>query len=223
MLIHWQNEIFHLFPQKAIFWEEQKTLFVADPHFGKATVFRKAGIPITEKTTQDDLNKLSEIIRLSGSKRIIFLGDFLHARQSRTQVLRNLLYLWREDFPDLELHLIRGNHDKSSGDPWPELKIACHNEPWSLPKWDCRHHPLENFKVPYFAGHIHPGYSLKGKGGLRERTACFQISKNRIVLPAFGSFTGLKNIPLRKDEQIFLTNGEKVIGLPSQQCFILNK
>ena len=113
MLIHWQNEIFHLFPQKAIFWEEQKTLFVADPHFGKATVFRKAGIPVTEKTTQDDLNKLSEIIRLSGSKRIIFLGDFLHARQSRTQVLRNLLYLWREDFPDLELHLIRGNHDKS--------------------------------------------------------------------------------------------------------------
>ena len=82
MLIHWQNEIFHLFPQKAIFWEEQKTLFVADPHFGKATVFRKAGIPITEKTTQDDLNKLSEIIRLSGSKRIIFLGDFLQTIQN---------------------------------------------------------------------------------------------------------------------------------------------
>ena len=95
---------FTSFRKKLFFWEEQKTLFVADPHFGKATVFRKAGIPITEKTTQDDLNKLSEIIRLSGSKRIIFLGDFLHARQSRTQVLRNLLYLWREDFPDLELH-----------------------------------------------------------------------------------------------------------------------
>ena len=96
----------------------------------------------------------------------------------------------REDFPDLELHLIRGNHDKSSGDPWPELKIACHNEPWSLPKWDCRHHPLENFKVPYFAGHVHPGYSLKGKGGLRERTACFQISKKSNCTASIWLFHG---------------------------------
>ena len=105
--------------------------------------------------------------------------------------------------------------------PWPELKITATMN-LVFTKMGLQASPIGEFQSSLFRK-IHPGYSLKGKGGLRERTACFQISKNRIVLPAFGSFTGLKNIPLRKDEQIFLTNGEKVIGLPSQQCFILNK
>ena len=83
--------------------------------------------------------------------------------------------------------------------------------------------PIGEFQSSLFRRPYSSWIFTERKRRLTERTACFQISKNRIVLPAFGSFTGLKNIPLRKDEQIFLTNGEKVIGLPSQQCFILNK
>ena len=68
--------------RKSYFWEEQKTLFVADPHFGKATVFRKAGIPVTE-TTQDDLNKLSEIM----SQR--FQANYFPWRFSACQTIQN--------------------------------------------------------------------------------------------------------------------------------------
>ena len=222
MKILWQNETLQLLPEKAIFWEKENTLFLADPHFGKAAAFRKVGIPIPETTSEDDLQKLSIIVEKTGTERIIFLGDFIHARQSKTQVLRNLLYLWREEFRDLQLHLIRGNHDLSSGDPWDELGIECHDEPWSLSNWDCRHHPVNALR-PYFAGHVHPGYALRGKGLTRERSACFQVSKNHIILPAFGSFTGLKNIKPEKDEQIFVTNGKQIIGLPSLETFFLEK
>lgn len=222
MRILWQSETLQLLPEKAIFWEKENTLFLADPHFGKAAAFRKVGIPIPETTSEDDLHKLSIIVEKTGTERIIFLGDFIHARQSKTQVLRNLLYLWREEFRDLQLHLIRGNHDLSSGDPWAELGIECHDEPWSLSNWDCRHHPVTASR-PYFAGHVHPGYALRGKGLTRERSACFQVSKNHIILPAFGSFTGLKNIKPEKDEQIFVTNGKQIIGLPSLETFFLEK
>ena len=223
MRILWQSETLQLLPEKAVFWEKENTLFLADPHFGKAAAFRKAGIPIPEITTEDDLQKLSIIVEKTGTERIIFLGDFIHARQSKTQVLRNLLFLWREEFAELELHLIRGNHDLSSGDPWPELGIECHDEPWSLSNWDCRHHPVATSSKPYFAGHVHPGYALRGKGRTRERSSCFQISKNRIIFPAFGSFTGLKNIKPEEGEQIFVTNGKQIIGLPSLETFILEK
>ena len=104
MRIHWQSETLQLLPEKAVFWEKENTLFLADPHFGKAAAFRKAGIPIPEITTEDDLQKLSIIVEKTGTERIIFLGDFIHARQSKTQVLRNLLFLWREEFAELEFY-----------------------------------------------------------------------------------------------------------------------
>jgi metallophosphoesterase superfamily enzyme len=36
------------------------------------------------------------------------------------------------------------------------------------------------------------------------------VSEKRIILPAFGSFTGLKNIKHEKDDKIFLTNGKEI-------------
>ena len=45
--IQWQDQKLHLLAQKGLFWPEEKTLFVADPHFGKAATFRPAsGHPI---------------------------------------------------------------------------------------------------------------------------------------------------------------------------------
>ena len=55
MRILWQSETLQLLPEKAIFWEKENTLFLADPHFGKAAAFRKVGIPIPETTSEDDL------------------------------------------------------------------------------------------------------------------------------------------------------------------------
>ena len=221
--ITWQDEAFQLLPEKALFWEKEKTLFISDPHFGKAAAFRKAGIPVTEKTTVDDVEKLSQIISKTKTKRIVFLGDFIHARSSKTQVLRNLLFSWREEFRSLDLHLIRGNHDHNAGDPWPELGIQCHDEPWNEFKWQCRHYPLDYSNIPYFAGHLHPGFSLRGKGRDRMRSACFQINDSRIIFPAFGSFTGLKDIKPEKNDQLFLTNGEEIIALPATHSFVRSK
>lgn len=218
--ILWQEETLQLLPQKAIYWPREETLFVADPHFGKSASFRKHGIPVSEKTTEDDCMRLEQILKHTHASRLIFLGDFFHARQSKTQVLRNLLFLWREEFPDLEIHLIRGNHDLKAGDPWAELKIKCHDEPWPLAKWDCRHHPVESAEKPFFAGHLHPGFTLNGQGKSRLRSPCFQINQDRIIFPAFGLFTGLKNIVPAPGDGIFLTNGKEIVGLPTNNSFL---
>jgi len=35
-----------LLPNRALMWREKRLLVVADPHFGKAQVFRDQGIPV---------------------------------------------------------------------------------------------------------------------------------------------------------------------------------
>ena len=54
------------------------------------------------------------------------------------------------------------------------------------------------------AGHIHPGISLKGKGRQSLRFPCFLFSDERILLPAFGEFTGLHTIKPEEDEEVFV-------------------
>jgi metallophosphoesterase superfamily enzyme len=112
---------------------------------------------------------------------------------------------------DLKIILIRGNHDLKSGDPWSELDIQCYPEPFSLKTWDCRHHPIGNPKLPYLAGHIHPGFSIQGSGRAGIRAACFWVRPQSIILPAFGSFTGLQNITPRPTDDIYLTNNEEIV------------
>jgi DNA ligase-associated metallophosphoesterase len=209
--ISWQNQSIHLLPEKAIFYPEEECLFIADPHFGKAATFRKVGIPVSEHTTQEDCNRLQELVRKTNARKLIFLGDFLHAKQGKTAPVRTLLFQWRELLGDLEIILIRGNHDIKSGDPWPELEIQCVPEPYSLKNWDCRHHPVEDSVLPYLAGHIHPGFSIQGSGRAGIRAACFWVRPQSIILPSFGSFTGLMNITPRPKDKVFLTNNQEIV------------
>jgi metallophosphoesterase superfamily enzyme len=64
------------------------------------------------------------------------------------------------------------------------------------------------------AGHIHPGFSLKEKSGSVLRSPCFQVGKNRIILPAFGTFTGIQKVKPESEDRIFMTNGQEVIEVP---------
>ena len=215
--IVWQGEKLHLLARKGILWPKEKTLFVADPHFGKAATFRKVGIPVSEHTTEDDCRRLLEMIERTGSKKLVFLGDFLHARQGKTAPVRTLLFRWREMCSDVEILLVRGNHDLKSGDPWSELSIKCLPEPLQMENWECRHHPLEKSEIPYLAGHIHPGYGIRGSGRGGIRAACFWIREDSIILPAFGSFTGLKNVFPSPMDAIYLTNDQEIIEVIRQK------
>jgi len=215
--IVWQGEKLHLLARKGIFWPKEKTLFVADPHFGKAATFRKVGIPVSEHTTEDDCKRLLQMLRSTGACKLVFLGDFLHARLGKTAPVRTLLFQWREMCSDVEILLVRGNHDLRSGDPWSELSIKCLPEPVQMEKWEYRHHPLEKSEFPYLAGHIHPGYGIRGTGRGGIRAACFWVREDSIILPAFGSFTGLKNICPSADDEIYLTNDKEIIKVSKQK------
>jgi DNA ligase-associated metallophosphoesterase len=212
--LEWQGEQIALLPDRAMYWPKKKTVYIADTHFGKAATFRKAGIPVSEHTTEEDLLRISKMIQQTKADRLVILGDFLHARAGRTQPVRNLLFDWRDHFKSLNIVLIRGNHDLQSGDPWPELGIECLPDPTAETPWVLRHLPGESSTRPFIAGHLHPGYRIQGKARDSLRCSCWVIGPGRIIMPAFGSFTGLKNVRLNSGETAYLTNGEEIYSIP---------
>ena len=207
----WNGIELELMADCAIHWRQEETLFLADPHFGKTATFREAGIPVPEQTTRDDCERINKLIVQTKSKRLIILGDFFHSRNGKTETVRETLISWRTCFPELEIHLIRGNHDLRAGDPWTELTIFCHDDPWIFNGIECRHNPVLHSNSHYLAGHIHPGYTLRDSGKSALRAACFHLSHLFIILPAFGSFTGLKNIKPAHEDRIFMTNRKEII------------
>src|ERR1700742_5372630 len=96
-----------LLPQKAIYWEQEKTLIAADVHLGKVGHFRKAGIAVPRDLEQDDLACLSDLIFEYKPEKLIFLGDLFHSDMNADW---EWLRLWRQQNKKLEIILIRGNH-----------------------------------------------------------------------------------------------------------------
>ena len=64
-----------LLPEKAVWIREWEVLLVADLHFGKASHFRKSGIPISEKVHDQDYQILTCLVSKYSPKQVYFLGD----------------------------------------------------------------------------------------------------------------------------------------------------
>lgn len=201
-----------LLVERALFWPRAGTLVAADFHWGKAAAFRAAGIPIPVGATSDDLSRLDSALERTCARRLVVLGDLFHARAGRiaTQTLAELRR-WRGLHPELEVMLVRGNHDRHAGDPPDDLRINCVNAPAFVPPFILRHEPAGSSEGYTLAGHLHPGVVLAGAGLQRERLPCFWLSPSTAVLPAFGSFTGHSPIGAEPGDRVYVIADEDVV------------
>ena len=208
-----QGESMVLLPERALFWERTSTLIVADAHLGKAASFRAAAIPLPGGTTTETLSRLTAAIEKTGAKRLLLLGDFFHAKSGRASRTLAAISSWRDSHKDLEIVLVRGNHDQRAGDPPAEWGFACCDEPCIEPPFAFRHHPAEEDGKYVFAGHIHPAVTLAGLARQREKLPCFLFGDRVGLLPAFGDFTGGASVRPRRGDQVYAVAGDEVIRI----------
>lgn len=191
--------------QKALFHADSSSLVIADVHLGKTSHFREHGVAVPQGSAEEDIKNLDKLIAKFNPKTLIISGDLFHSRsQGEVEIFSN----WREKYPLLKIFLARGNHDRQSLKIYDSLKIVVANEftiGRGIQKLIIRHEPAtapETEPIPgLISGHIHPGYILHGKARQTAKLACFVVSDSQIILPAFGSFTGLKAV-----NQIFPPN-----------------
>lgn len=188
---------------KVIFDPLHQALFVADIHLGKAATFRSLGVPVPAGTTQSNLDRLSVAIEYFHPKSIFFLGDLLHAKAAHNPDLLGKLQNWRTVHANIEMTLIRGNHDSKAGDPPDSLNISMAEEPFYLGRFALCHHPHNVPGAFVLAGHEHPVVVLNGKGRSRARLPCFYLQADRLILPSFGDFTGGYQVQPIAGEQVF--------------------
>ena len=203
-----------LLAERALFWPRTGTLVAADFHWGKAATFRAAGIPVPVGATSDDLARLDAALFRTCARRLVVLGDLFHAKAGRiaAQTLAELRR-WRSLRDELEIMLVRGNHDRHAGDPPDDLRINCVNAPAFVPPFVLRHEPAPSTEGYTLAGHLHPAIVLAGPALQRERLPCFWLTPRGAVLPAFGSFTGFASVVPAPEDRIFVVVEQDVISV----------
>ena len=201
-----------LLPEKAVYWPARQMLIIADIHFGKAASFRAQGIPVPRGTTTENLVGLDDLVERHGARHVMFLGDFLHARAAHASSTQQAMLAWRHTRPDLQLTLVRGNHDKHAGDPAATLGIELVDEPHAVGPFAFCHHPdleMEAGTGYALAGHVHPAWVLATRYDAL-RLPCFVVGAQRMILPSFGAFTGGHVVTREAGDAIFVTSGEAV-------------
>lgn len=211
------GEEWMLTPQRAMVWLRRKTLIIADPHFGKASLFREAGVPVPKGTTSHDLAALTQLIEQHSPERLLVLGDFFHGKASRQDSTLGAITHWRSRHASLAIEVIRGNHDRHAGDPCDEWNMTCLNGPVREDAVAFCHEPCEVKDAGVICGHVHPAVTLADFDGSKTKIPCFFIDEKLMILPAFGRFTGTHPVKPTETSRIYIAAAGKVILLPSRR------
>lgn len=213
-VVLWSGETLHLLPENALWWPANQTLFIADLHLGKAASYRKLGQPVPAGSTQDNLQRLTQLIVRHAPRHIVFLGDFLHAASGRTEAVLAAVRAWRAQHAAIHLTLVRGNHDSHAGDPPTELGMAVVDEPFLIGPFAACHHPQRHATHFVLAGHSHPVMNLQGLGRDSLRLPCFVQEGQLATLPAFGGFTGGHPVDQQPGRSLYGVGGGRVWAIP---------
>lgn len=217
-ILHWQGDAqplaLHLTPERAAFWPDRQTLFIADVHLGKAAVFRARGLPVPRGTTAATLERLSHVLQRTQARRLVVLGDFLHARESHAPGTMAVLRAWRQAHADLSCAIVQGNHDRHAGQLSADLDFEAIDTPYAVPGLlgvhDAAAAPAERDGTLVLCGHEHPVVVLRDKVD-QIRLRCYALRGHVLTLPAFGSFTGGQVVDLETARVFAVT--DKVVPI----------
>lgn len=199
-----------LLADKMVFLPAHQLLLIADAHFTKEAHFRKHGIAIPAGVIHRDLARIDAAKQHMQAKRIVFLGDMFHSAHNAGM---EIFLDWRKH-QQVSIELIYGNHDILDRQWYTDANILCHAEQLTLGHLVLSHDTCKVEDGQFnMHGHIHPVVRLYGKAKQSLRLPCFWISGNRMVLPAFGSFTGGFAINPKTHDQIFAIADQELIAI----------
>lgn len=193
--------------KKVLYWPKEKTLFLADCHFGKVAHFRQSGIGVPQEAGNQTFFELNQILFSLKPDRVVFLGDLFH---SRVNLDFDRFLLWKSGFIETEFHLVMGNHDQASAQYLKNSDLNLHQK-LSLGPFHCSHYPIFDGNIGFnLSGHLHPAFHLSGLANQSITCPCFWIGPRFMVLPAFGGFTGFAKVKPGKTDQILAIAGTRL-------------
>ncbi|CAA2137831.1 ligase-associated DNA damage response endonuclease PdeM [Hyphomicrobium sp. ghe19] len=186
----------------ALYWPAEKALIVSDLHLEKGSSYAVRGQMLPPYDTRETLHKLAILIDRYDPETVICLGDSLHDQAGAA----------RMDTADVEsLRILQDNRDwiwiTGNHDPRIDRMLAGYVLPEIVVGGIAlRHEPHAGASTHEIAGHFHPAARLVFHGTSLRRP-CFVGNRLRLVMPAFGAFTGGLNILDVAFEPLFGADG----------------
>ncbi len=200
----------------ALLWPERKTLVIADLHLEKGSAFARQGQMLPPYDSRATLAALSAALVRHRPGRVICLGDSFHDgaasdrlpeedRERLIAMVGAVDWIW-----------IAGNHDPA---PPPDLGGRVLAELVDGPLV-FRHEAEAGPRNGEISGHFHPKASVQTRAR-RLQARCFVEDGNRLILPAYGSYTGGLSVwdpaistLFPKGFTVHLATGRRIVPVP---------
>jgi DNA ligase-associated metallophosphoesterase len=184
----------------ALYWPEEGMLAVADLHLEKGSSFAARGVLLPPYDTAATLGRLARLIARYAPRTVVALGDSFHDRDGPARVAdsdratlgalqRGRDWIW-----------IAGNHDPDPVHGLGGISAAT----LAIGALIFRHQPETGAADGEIAGHLHPVARISARGRTVSRR-CFAADGTRVVMPAFGAYTGGLNVRDRAFAAVFET------------------
>jgi DNA ligase-associated metallophosphoesterase len=182
----------------ALYWPEERLLAVSDLHLEKGSSFAARGVLLPPYDTVATLERLAGILSRRDVRTVVALGDNFHGQGGPARLAAGdrarLSALQR----DRDWICLAGNHDPGPTDGvGGDFASALALGPLLF-----RHEPAPDASPGEIAGHLHPVARISRRGHTLTRR-CFASNEMRLVMPAFGAYTGSLNIRHAAFAQIF--------------------
>lgn len=182
----------------ALFLREANMVIVADMHLEKATSGARRGLFLPPYDSKVTLALLTETVAKYAPSKIVFLGDSFHDAHAPSRLAEDSHAMLQTLSTASELIWITGNHDP---DIPSSIAAVCLSE-LSFAGLHFTHIPQHTASTPQISGHLHPVVTVQGRGRTLRRR-CFASDGTRMILPAFGAFTGGLNIKEKAFDGLF--------------------
>jgi putative SbcD/Mre11-related phosphoesterase len=193
---------------RSLFLAAEKTLVVADIHWGYADSHRRAGNLLPRWGNTETAERLRRLLDFYQPARMIWLGDSLHTASS-TEAAEEFLAAHAPP----EMVILRGNHDRKWG------RITA--DTFRLGRCFFHHGDQEIAVDPGLTeiiGHIHPAISLGDGAGTRVRAPVLVHGRQRLIMPTFSDWSSGAswNGNLADGEKLWIISARAIWPLPAR-------
>jgi DNA ligase-associated metallophosphoesterase len=214
--IHLAGERLMLDPAGHVAWPAQKLLAVSDLHLEKGSHFAARGAMLPPYDTRETLERLARALRRWRPQRLVLLGDSFHDAAGCARLAPGDAATLQRLLSGLEVIWVLGNHDPAAPVGLPGVAVA----EWRLERLVFRHIGQPG-ATGELSGHFHPKATMPTRAGGVTRS-CFVADAKRVLLPAFGAYTGGLDIAdpaigrlFPRGARAFLLGSERLFSFPT--------